>query len=172
MGREIRRVPPNWEHPKKEVPCYKNGRFVVDERYQPMHDELFETAVEHWTKGFMEWQANPAENIPYWEWDGMPPERDYYRAYKDEEATWFQVYETVSEGTPVTPPFATREELVEYLVANGDFWDQSRGDGPWKRESATAFVMGDGWVPTAILVGGKMIESRDCAAVLGLGEEV
>jgi hypothetical protein len=54
--------------------------------------------------------------------------------------TWFQVYETVSEGTPVTPPFATKEELVDYLVANGDFWDQHRGDGGWSRENAEAFV--------------------------------
>lgn len=56
----------------------------------------------------------------------MPPEREYYRSWKDEDATWFQVWETVSEGTPVTPPFATKEELIDYLVANGDFWDQKR----------------------------------------------
>ena len=73
--------------------------------------------------------------------------------------TWWQVYETVSEGTPVTPPFETQEELVEYLVANGDFWDQSRRAkggssmpcGPWPREQAKKFVLGRGWAPSLIV---------------------
>jgi hypothetical protein len=26
---------------------------------------------------------------------------------RDKEATWFQAWKTVTEGTPVTPPFAT-----------------------------------------------------------------
>jgi hypothetical protein len=72
---------------------------------------------------------------------------------------WWQVYETVSEGTPVTPPFATKEELIEYLVEHGDFWDQrNRHDyrcyvdpgcyPPWSRKAATTFVMEDGWCPS------------------------
>jgi hypothetical protein len=28
---------------------------------------------------------------------------------KGKEATWFQAWETVTEGTPVTPPFATTD---------------------------------------------------------------
>jgi hypothetical protein len=35
---------------------------------------------------------------------------------QDKEATWFQAWETVTEGTPVTPPFATTDELVDYLA--------------------------------------------------------
>ena len=33
MGREIRKVPPNWEHPKK-----------ADGTYHPMYDEYFDDA--------------------------------------------------------------------------------------------------------------------------------
>ena len=62
---------------------------------------------------------------------------------QDKEATWFQAWETVTEGTPVTPPFATTDELVDYLVTRGDFWDQERGDGPWDRKSAEEFVTRD-----------------------------
>lgn len=90
----------------------------------------------------------------------------YRPDWKPEEATWFQMYETVSEGTPVTPPFETREELVEYLVANGCFWDQKRrarglsGDwmrcSPWTREEATKFVFGDGWMPSMTVQNGEI----------------
>lgn len=73
---------------------------------------------------------------------------------------WWQVWETVSEGSPVTPAFATREELIDYLVANGDAWDQKRGDGGWSRENAESFV-GDGWAPSLIGAAGSLHAPRD-----------
>ncbi len=151
MGREIRMVPPNWEQPQV---VRRNGRVG----YQPMFDRDFEAASKEWAEGFMNWQngnkpyyfdaSKYPKDFQYWEWSGMPPKREYYRPWKEEEATWFQVWETVSEGTPVTPAFATKEELVDYLVANGDFWDQSRRKeghstmpcAPWLRANAEAFV--------------------------------
>ena len=48
-----------------------------------------------------------------------------------EELTWWQVYGTVSEGTPDTPAFATSAELIYYLFTYGDYPS---------REAATAFV--------------------------------
>jgi hypothetical protein len=161
MGRELRMVPPNWDHPKVE-------RRSGEEHYQPMHDENFEDAAAEWKKLFLAWEAGDdperfsesANNCEFWEWHGGPPDREYYRPWKDSEATWFQVWETVSEGTPVSPPFATKEELIEYLVANGDFWDQSRrAEGrcgfmncdPWSRKQAEAFVNGPGWAPSMVM---------------------
>ncbi len=162
MGRELRMVPPNWEHPITER---SNGR----EDFQPMHKGTFEEAAAEWKSEFESWESgerpsyytvdpeNP--NPEYWEYSGGPPERKYYQPWKDDEATWFQVWETVSEGTPVTPPFETKAELIEYLVANGDFWDQSRrkeGRGiincdPWSRKQAEAFVNGPGWAPSFVM---------------------
>lgn len=120
MGREIRKVPPNWDHPK-----------TPEGHYQPMFNETF--------KG----EGNPL----------------FYRTWKDEKATWYQLWETVSEGTPVSPPFATREELIEYLVTNGDFWDQQRrregctvmNCAPWSRKQAEKFVNSIGWAPSFIM---------------------
>src|SRR5690606_18767318 len=104
---------------------------------------------------FAKWEAgerptycsDERRSLEFWEYEGNPPKREYYRTYSDAEATWYQVFETVSEGSPVTPPFATKEELIEYLVANGDFLDQQRrAEGrsmpcaPWSRESAERFV--------------------------------
>lgn len=169
MGREIRMVPPNWEHPKIEV-----FRFTPYEGYgtktecQPMYDQTFESAAAEWKAEYAEWESGmrpdycdeESSRLEFWEWHGAPPDRKYYRPWKDEEATWFQVWETVSEGTPVTPPFATREELIDYLVENGDLWDQKRGHGGWSRKNAESFV-GLGWAPSLISASGKVYSPRD-----------
>lgn len=159
MGREIRMVPPNWDHPKGLRP---NGR----EGYQPMFDRRFEDAAADWKEEFAKWESGERPSYctdewkdrEFWEYNGGPPDREYYRPWEDSEASWFQAWETVSEGTPVSPPFETKEELIEYLVANGDFWDQSRrreghttiNCDPWPREAAERFVNGPGWAPSFV----------------------
>lgn len=166
MGREIRRVVPNWEHPRR--PCEhspwaggcddakRNGGMC----YRPLFDEDYENAANEWLAKNFAWErgedpdrakyeARTGERRYYWEWTD-PPDRDYFRPkWLPEEMTWFQMYETVSEGTPVTPPFATKAEIVDYLVKYGDSWDQNRGDGGWLRENAESFVEHE-WAPSAI----------------------
>ena len=82
-----------------------------------------------------------------------------HRPYTTEEATWFQLWETVSEGTPVSPPFATKEELAEHLAKHGDDWDKSRGHGGWGIERARAFV-DSGWAPSLMVSNGTVFESK------------
>ena len=161
MGREIRRVPANWQHPKTERLNYLTGR--MEECFQALYDRPYIEALAEWLKEHEAWERGEHEGqikhghtkakYPHYaNYGGNAPSMEYYRPnWKPEEMTWWQVYETVSEGTPVSPPFATREELVEYLVTNGDFWDQKRGDKAWNRKSAEAFVMGDGWCPSLIV---------------------
>lgn len=171
MGREIRRVIPNWKHPMRER--FNLLKVKNETSYQPLYNRSYREASEEWRKEFYEWEngeramylAKNGEDYEYWDYSGMPPDKEYYRPdWKPEEMTWFQVYETVSEGTPVTPPFATRDELVYYLVNNGDFWDQQRGDGGWSRESAESFV-GTGWAPSMIVntATGEIKTARDGA---------
>ena len=147
MGREIRRVPANWEHPKNEAG-----------QYQPMYDNDFDTRLAGWLAGYELWKKGEhpdqkdgaAEGSKYWDWEGSPPDPEYYHP-KWEQADWYQMYETVSEGTPVSPPFATKEELVNYLVQYGDFWDQHRGHGGWDRANAERFVQAE-WAPSGIFI--------------------
>lgn len=156
MGREVRRVPPHWDHPKTKL--YHNGY-----GYQPMFDETFAAAAARWKKDFAEWESGGNKDHPdmqFWEWDGGPPDREYYRPWADDDATWFQLWETVSEGTPVSPPFATKAELIDYLAEQGDFWDQKRGDGAWSRQAAERMI-GAGWAPSLIVIGSSIIAPRD-----------
>ena len=45
MGREVRRVPPNWEHPKDEYGNYKG-----------LHDRSFEKELKEWDAGKANWK--------------------------------------------------------------------------------------------------------------------
>lgn len=164
MGREVRKVPPNWQHP-------------LDERGnpQPMNDEEFSTAARRWKNEFSKWEAGERPDyadsedglLEFWEWDGGPPDRKYYRPWTDADATWFQLWETVSEGTPVSPPFATKAELDAYLAEHGDFWDRRRGRGGWGREVADAFLE-LGFAPSGMVVDGRVVEGRDVPSHLKL----
>lgn len=170
MGRNIIMVPPNWEHPMKEG--WERGQKT--KVFQPMNDKNYEDARSEWIDGLIEWEKEgqtALQDCEYWDYNGQPPDKEYYRPWKDEEATWFQLWETVSEGTPVTPPFATKQELADYLAENGDFWDQENKDSPswmafdgrpvgvsgWGKERAEKFVFGSGWSPSLMMVGGKII---------------
>lgn len=152
MGREVRRVPPNWDHPKIE----QHGR--VD--YQSMYDTNFDEVFQEWLDNFDRIRANgmtdderkcyPNGLRDWLREDGRFPDSANYRPWQDAEATWFQAWETVSEGTPVTPPFETKVELIDYLVLRGDFWDQKRGRGGWRLDAAERFV-DDGYAPSMIV---------------------
>ena len=167
MGREIRKVPPHWEHPRQVCPNepWRGGCNQAKRSdgmcYIPMFDKDFETATREWKQGFLAWENGTHEDLKrhpeyrskyeYWQWDGDPPDADSYRPKFDQKPTWFQGYETVSEWTPVTPPFATKEELIDYLVQYGDFWDQYDGGSGWSIKNATLFVERE-WAPLLSVV--------------------
>ena len=126
MGREIRRVPADWQHPQRSQ-IY--GDYPGNERYHPLFDDDYDTVAQEWVRNFTLFQAG---NHPdqdrihskyYWE-DDPPPSEEYFRSEGygtqfNSEPTHYQIYETVSEGTPVSPVFETLEELKVWLVRQG-----------------------------------------------------
>lgn len=151
MGREIRRVPANWQHPKGQMP------YGYD--YLPMHDQNYEDALAEWNEEHEQWiagthpdlvsGATTKEENDFEEWHGEAPDPRYYRPYKDEEGTWFQAYQTVSEGTPVTPAFATLQELEDWLVEKGECYGTKYNE-KFSRQAAHNFCMAQ-WAPSFIL---------------------
>jgi len=169
MGREIRRVPANWQHPKT------TNKYSGREELQPMYDQHFDARFAEWLADFDRVRAGNLDDIEaecyprgLADWlqdEGAPPDPAYYRPWKDDDATWFQVWETVSAGTPVSPPFATPGELIDYLSTNGDFWDQKRGHKPAARSSYEAFVK-SGWAPSMVMVGGAVMSGVEASGKL------
>ena len=122
MGRQLRKVPANWEHPRKD-----NGQ------YQPMYEEFYGDVFDDWLKNHNEWmdgthldlikEPELKDKYPFFAmWDGNPPDVEYYQTkrYSDEELTHIQLYQTTSEGTPITPVFKKEEiaELCEWAAEN------------------------------------------------------
>ena len=151
MGREIRRVPEGWEHPRND-----------DGRYMPLFDEPLADAMgdwldnwEAWQRGEAEYQGTQRDYASFVGWHGQSPDPDYYRPAWDAEPTCYQVYETVSEGTPVSPVFATTGELIDWLVDEGH-----------TRESAERFVE-VGSAPSFVVVGNTLLKGIDALNLFG-----
>ena len=151
MGREIRNVPPNYQHELST--CEHWPRCQADGRhFQPKYERNYNKACIAWYEAAASFEPN-ADCSFYHEYESNPPNKKYYLEYDPDDkqlCTWFQLYETVSEGTPASPAFATKEELADYLAENGDYWDQRRRKegksimdcSPWGKESAYKFVFG------------------------------
>lgn len=81
-----------------------------------------------------------------------PGQRDEAEAWTKEdppEGEGWQVWETVSEGSPISPVFPTREGVIEWLTSPAYTWGASR---PLTREQAEAFV-DQAWAPSFISKG-------------------
>ena len=118
MGREIRRVPADWEHPKD-----------VRGHYQPMFDRTHQQAVSEWDDDCYAFIHDPEEQAKAKQagcascadWHGdRPDDDDYYRPeWPEGTAIAYQVYETVSEGTPTSPVFNSKVNLRAWLIGQG-----------------------------------------------------
>ena len=129
MGRKVRRVPPDWEHPRDA-----QGEYI------PMHDhfpyneaEIAEGLNDGWLR----------DEPPFYGIDVMPQ-------WAADHTSAYQLYETTSEGTPVSPVFATEDEMVDWLTR-----PQPIGFGgdviTMGRDAARAFVRARYGAPTAII---------------------
>lgn len=195
MGREIRRVPSKWDHPRSLRPSWDRllGRPTQEMAYTPLVDHSLREVQEEWDERKRAWEAGedearerrwtqedydryadrtggadgivPGELIydSYEDYNGARPpyyrdddtgeltEHDCYRPdWPESERTAFQVYETVSEGTPVSPVFQTQDDLTAWLV------DPSRNDERlphMSREAAERFIE-HGSVPSLMIAGG------------------
>jgi hypothetical protein len=152
MGREVRMVPADWKHPCHD---YTN-------RYIPLDDKPYQEARDQWIEGLKAW--DPAENDgkEYWEYEGPPPlKEEHMPDWPREERTHYQMYETCSEGTPISPPMETPEKLARWLADNGAsaFGSQTATYEAWLS------VCKSGWAPSAACVGGRLISGVEAATM-------
>lgn len=103
MGREVRMVPPGWQHPRDE-----KGHYIpLLDGYEDHLKEFDEVYQERGLQGALEY------------WDGAPnADRYMLVGVPKSERTLMMMYEDTSEGTPISPAFATPEELAHWLADN------------------------------------------------------
>ena len=95
--------------------------------------------------------------MTYEEWSGKRPEAERYMPeWSEEEATHVMMYETTTEGTPMTPAFATPEELAQWLVDNeaNAFAGQTASYEAWLRMAQGGYAPTAEWTPGSGMVSG------------------
>lgn len=87
-----------------------------------------------------------------------PEAKAAYDAWEREEpptGDGYQIWETVSEGSPISPPFSTEEDLARHMATTKWGADEGTSYSTWLN-----FIRGPGWAPSMIgspaqgLVGG------------------
>lgn len=124
MGREVRRVPADWQHPKND-----SGNFI------PLRGGSFALRDAEWMEGWRQWQLGFRESwtdgekwvpvdpedkhLRFTEYDGpRPSPDDFMPDWPAEQRTHLMMYEDTSEGTPISPAFEAPEELARWLADN------------------------------------------------------
>lgn len=156
MGREARRVPADWEHPRKA-----NGL------YQPLYGGSYAERAAKWDEERAKWDAGIRPD--YWrgfvgtyaEWAGdRPAESDYMPDWPESERTHLQMYENTSEGTPISPVMETPEALARWLADTGAsaFGSMTAPYDHWLS------VCNGGWAPSAAIVDGMLTSGVSAVA--------
>jgi hypothetical protein len=121
MSREARRVPANWQHPTRNS---TPGRFI------PLYEGGVEAPLARWEAENAAWEAgthpdqlqykDDTAGRAFAEWYGDRPKAEQYMpAWPEGTATHWQMYETTTEGTPISPIMESPEALARWLADNG-----------------------------------------------------
>jgi hypothetical protein len=123
MSQEVRRVPADWQHPRNSegdfIPLYDGAKF-------PVHVARWDKENAKWAEGFCTdfdggWKplTDEQRGRTFASWDGdRPDQKNYMPLWPDEQRTHLVLYETITEGTPVSPVLSTDEELARWLADN------------------------------------------------------
>jgi hypothetical protein len=129
MSTEIRRVPPDWVHPTDGTWSDGCPRYV-----ELLNGADFTEWLKRWEIGKAAWDLgmyqlggdaswmdrSDLECESFERWAGKKPDpKDYTPIWSPEEATHFMVYEFTTEGTPLSPVFATEKEAIAW---EDDYW--------------------------------------------------
>ena len=153
MGREVRKVPADWQHPKDS-----SGRYIplFDGKDYARRLTSWDAGAAKWAEGLVEdysggWKPKPVDLVHYSDWDGKRPDSaDYMPVWSD--ATHLMMYEDTSEGTPISPAFSTPEELARWLADNGAsaFGDMTADYEHWLN------IARGGWAPSLVISSAGM----------------
>lgn len=156
MGRELRMTPKNWEHPRNG-----NGDYIalLSGDYKKLFKE-YKEGLNQWQKGYrddfdggLQLKEADEQDMSYKEWAGERPYKvDYMPQWKDEEKTHFQMYETCTEGTPISPVMDTPEGLALWLEDNkaSSFGSMTATYDQWLS------AINSGYTPSAVLENGVL----------------
>ncbi|MDH5523082.1 MAG: hypothetical protein OEY01_03630 [Desulfobulbaceae bacterium] len=136
MSYSLRMVKKGWEHPTEYRYVLKERAYK--EKYIPLCGRSYTQDLQEWMDERAAWKGEG----PYEEYAEDAPQYSLYMPeWSEEEKTHYQIYETISEGTPLCPPCETPEEAARYVSENFegsvDYW---------------LFVIEQKWVPSLVYI--------------------
>lgn len=172
MGREVRRVPLDWVHPSEpngQARPLIGGNFlkavVAEYDFEKMKWEQgffkktdYTNYCEHGGKPEVTWEPKTEEHEgTFAEWNGERPRaEDYMPVYDESEKVGYQMYETTTEGTPISPVFKDPEQLAHWLADTGA---SAFGGYTSTYEEWLAMIVGPGYSMSAIFTPGEGMQS-------------
>ncbi len=185
MGLEIRKVIEGWEHPTNQdnsrlfghrdrIPPYDPG---AGKQWQPVFDRDWASAMRGYIREWINWYVRAliawplatlglldltsysrlANPVRYGRFDGTRPNPFYYRPrWRKRRRTHLQLYETVSEGTPLSPPMPNGEALAGWLAEQNSVWHGTDG---MTKDEWLKFMARGGWAPSMVITPERGIES-------------
>jgi hypothetical protein len=91
-----------------------------------------------------------------WSSDAVRHAAEEWEPTEPPEGEGWQLWETVSEGSPVSGVFATAEELAAWL-AGPESSQRGAVTGDVTEEQWLAFLMGPGWAPSTVIRNGVVM---------------
>jgi hypothetical protein len=134
-----------------------------ERRLKPLHEgREYQPSVDAWDEECAKWKAgwrpehaddDESKAMTYEQWAGQRPHRDdYMPIWPESECTYLMMYETTSEGTPISPAFKTPDRLARWLTDNraSAFGDTTATYEQWLR------VCNGGYACSAVAIDGVM----------------
>lgn len=168
MGVQLYRVPAGWQHPtdddfagRERIVAYGPPRYA---KWRPQFmDESWDAAMRSWwwervvrgvQRAFGYWPSvlgliDPPFAVRWRFKDKAPKYWNYRPRWRERTRTHYQLYETVSEGTPISPVCSSIEQLADWCaVQTGKpVWVGTEG---MTRDEWLRFFSRGGWAPSAI----------------------
>lgn len=135
MSREVRMVPKGYIHPMQT----KDICVALLSGYKEDSVEFLHMANEEGLQ----------EAVDYM---GCPDQDNYMQEWPEDEKTHCMMFETTTEGTPISPAFETPEELAKWLYESGAsaFGGSTGTYEGWLR------VAKGGFAPSAVIINGVL----------------
>lgn len=97
---------------------------------------------------------------------GQREDREKWEPTEPPEGPAYQLWETVSEGSPISPVFAEPEGLARWMSSPRYVWGatKSSDDRP-SYEGALSWITGGGWAPSFIASPGKGVQDGVTAMI-------
>lgn len=154
MGGEVRRVPADWKHPLDETGHYRELMPDYARRLLRWQEEK-----DQWDQGLQRagrggWKPITPDQ-PFGGFDDVvgekPDPEQYMPEWPEEAKTHMQMYETSTEGTPISPVMEKAEELAQWLVDN----EASAFAGDTASYEGWLATIHQGFAPAMMHSGGK-----------------